>query len=190
MMGFSPVTVKESPVASSTGKNLTGNPRIARDIIADVYNTLQKWNDINIEGCKIVKEIAIIKGNNSKNYSDELEILTRELSKLVQKCSLVLEEISIYYDRMLALKKLDKEESPLFMSLSVDRMTKMIQVIQEAYLNELKNKRKVVENIAHSDCDNVAIFFAALWTYQIDLTSEVTTYLEALLTESGHRKIV
>ncbi|KAK9870745.1 hypothetical protein WA026_008312 [Henosepilachna vigintioctopunctata] len=116
-MGFSPVTVKESPVASSTGKNLTGKPRVARDTIADVYNTLQKWN------------VLILR--------DELEILTRELSKLVQKCSLVLEEISIYYDRMQALKKLDKEESPLFMSLSVDRMTKMIQVIQEAYLNEL-----------------------------------------------------
>ncbi|KAL3287637.1 hypothetical protein HHI36_002106 [Cryptolaemus montrouzieri] len=189
MNSFTPVMVKESPVAASPGKNLTGSPRVARDVVADFYNTIQKWNDVHIRGAHIVKQIASIKAENLNSYPDILESPILDLFNLCKMCSDICLEMSNFSKRMIALSKLHKEETYLFISLTVEEMADNMNTVYKAYDKELKNKQLVLENVAHSKSKSEAMFFAALWSYQINITSEITLKLEALLTETGHRKI-
>ncbi|GJQ66055.1 tun [Trypoxylus dichotomus] len=77
---YSPITLQQSP--GYTSKNLTGLPRVAKDIAADVYNSVQKWNDSHIQGASIVKQIVNLKCNNKKKYPNGLEELIDELAYL------------------------------------------------------------------------------------------------------------
>lgn len=50
--------VHESPGSKTTQRNLTGYPRIIRDLSADIFNDIQQWNGLHIRGAKMIKEIA------------------------------------------------------------------------------------------------------------------------------------
>ncbi|GAB1609569.1 cyclin-dependent kinase 2-interacting protein-like [Argonauta hians] len=65
---FDPTTLQElfSPVSSpvvlkpSQG-NLTGSERVAKDSAADIYNATLKWDDLNLSGAAIMRDIANLK---------------------------------------------------------------------------------------------------------------------------------
>ncbi|XP_025835218.1 uncharacterized protein LOC112905961 [Agrilus planipennis] len=57
--------VKGSPASSE--RNLTGSPRVAKDIIADVYNAIQHWNDHHIKGQLVLESIA-----HSRNINEAM----------------------------------------------------------------------------------------------------------------------
>ena len=75
-------------IGVSPGKNLTGNPRVARDLIVDIHNNIQKWNNFYLEGLKIVKEIIKIKENET--FPEDLKEPCLKLEKI---CS---EFVNIY----------------------------------------------------------------------------------------------
>ncbi|XP_019879750.1 uncharacterized protein LOC109607713 isoform X2 [Aethina tumida] len=80
---FSPVKLPQSPAAGALQKNLTGSPRVARDIVADLYNNIQKWNDFHIKGSTIVKKIVAVKSESQENYTIELEEYTKALFEVM-----------------------------------------------------------------------------------------------------------
>lgn len=128
----------ESPVSSSPNKNLTGLPRVARDIAADVYNNIQKWNNKHVDGADIVKDIAILKANNSEQFPDGLEPHVKKLYDTVQCLSIYSNALIFLSSQMKALAKLHAQTNPLFISMSVDKLTCLVQEISDAYKAEFK----------------------------------------------------
>ncbi|CAG9863318.1 unnamed protein product [Phyllotreta striolata] len=135
---FRPLQISQSPVATSPGKNLTGPARVARDITADLFNTVQVWNDNHIKGAQIVRDIALLKGDNLDEYSKGLEDCTNNLHDLVQKLNSCVELFSKYRNQIAALKKVERRNDPLFISLSISDIERLIIVIVEGYLEEFK----------------------------------------------------
>ncbi|KAK4885949.1 hypothetical protein RN001_002220 [Aquatica leii] len=186
---FSSVILPESPASVSRQKNLTGLPRVARDIVADLYNNIQRWNENHIIGANLAKAIAQMKSNNIDDCSDDLDKLATDLYNVVQKLSGIAGAFEFLSNQMKSLVKLHKKQSPLFISLQNDQLVELVEAIAEAYKAEFKVKKFVLENIAHSRNKNEIMFYAVCWTHQQNINSEINLKLEMLLTETGHRKI-
>ncbi|CAG9766197.1 unnamed protein product [Ceutorhynchus assimilis] len=187
--GFSPITLHKSPAAQSPQRNLTGPPRVIRDIIADLYNNVQRWNKLHIQGCALVKQIAAIKAGDPRKYSSQLEEYTTELYGVFSGLKLNNEIFILLISQSEAFSKLPNVSDPVFFSLSASSISKLIREICEAYGKEIQAKRTILENIAHSKTKNEAMFLAAYWTHQLNVTDNITFKLESLLVESGHRLI-
>ncbi|KAJ8963314.1 hypothetical protein NQ318_018783 [Aromia moschata] len=181
---FSPVTLSRSPASSQI--NLTGSPRVVRDLVANLYNNIQHWNDSHIKGAQIVKNIAVLKSDNPKCYSSQLEEHTSNLYQVVKDLQMLKNSFDSFKGQVNALKKLKNPEI-LFVSLDIDSIVDMVETIANAYLKEFETKTTVLENIAHCKNDDEAMFFAACWTMQPCVTSVINLKLEALLVETGHR---
>ncbi|XP_023024826.2 cyclin-dependent kinase 2-interacting protein isoform X1 [Leptinotarsa decemlineata] len=186
---FQPLQVTRSPVACSPQKNLTGSIRIARDIAADIYNTIQRWNTLHISGAQFVKMIAVEKAVDPKKYSPALEELTTNLYEVVQNLKSIEGQFRIFKTQIRALEKVDKNSETLFLSLNMDGIANLIENIVDAYLEEFKVKELVLENIAHSRTKDEVMFFAACWTLQAHISSGINLKLETLLLDTGHRKV-
>lgn len=128
----------ESPAAISGQKNLTGLPRVARDIAADVYNNIQKWNDCHITGSKITRDIVQLKSNSETTYPEGLENFTTDLHEIVQKLSGISGALEFLASQMMSLVKLHKKITPLFISLNNEQLASIVQTIAEAYKAEFK----------------------------------------------------
>lgn len=140
LLTFQPVfdilfLVRQSPAASPQ-KNLTGTPRIVRDIVADLFNNIQKWNNFHIQGCQTVKQIGLIKSDIFGSYSSELEEETDKLYKIVQNITLHVELFKKFGHQMCALEKLHSKEDVLFISCSINELKENIELISCAYIKE------------------------------------------------------
>ncbi|CAH0551557.1 unnamed protein product [Brassicogethes aeneus] len=185
--GFSPVILPVSPAAGSPQKNLTGSPRVARDIVADLYNNIQRWNDLHIKGSNIVKQIAVFKSDNPNKFTPELEDYTNALYEVVVSLVVYRNCFENLTSQIKALSKLNKEKEILFISLNGIELSNLVESISLAYRDEFKVKEHILENIAHTKGKNEVMFYAASWTHQCNITSDVNFKLETLLVETGHR---
>lgn len=59
--------------------------------------------------------------------------------------------------------------------------------IYEAYRDEAQVKRKILENVAHNHEESWKMLHVATWVYQTNISENITTLLESLLVETGHR---
>lgn len=130
----SPLSVPESP--SATTKNLTGLPRVAKDIAADVYNSIQKWNDSHIKGASIVKKIIQIKCEGKTSYPSGLEELIGELDDIIHKLSVHANSLTFLSHQMLSLSRLHRQQS-LFITLTAQELAILVENIAKAYKAEL-----------------------------------------------------
>lgn len=128
--------VRQSPAASPK-KNITGPPRIVRDIAADLYNTIQKWNNLHIQGCQIVKQIGLIKSEILGSYSSELEEETDKLYKIVQSVIPYGNVFKKLASQMCALEKLQNKNEVLFISCTLNELKDYLDSITSAYVKEL-----------------------------------------------------
>ncbi|KAG5860351.1 hypothetical protein JTB14_006714 [Gonioctena quinquepunctata] len=185
---FQPLMVPKSPIASSPQKNLTGSIRVAKDLVANLFNTIQSWNEHHSEGAQYVKQIALIKSGNLKEYSPILEEHTNDLYTIVQKMKSIEKLLGVFSTQMRALDKVDRKSETLFLSLNTEALVELVETVVDAYSREFKMKELVLENIAHSRNKDEVMFFATCWTLQTHITSTVNLKLETLLLETGHRK--
>lgn len=130
--------VSKSPAAASPQRNLTGLPRVARDIAADVYNNIQKWNDYHIKGANVIKEIGQLLSEDPRNLSPALETNTNKLHDIVQNLKIFSDALEFLATQMTALVKLRKDNVPLFISLPADALADIVHHIAEAYKAEFK----------------------------------------------------
>lgn len=122
----------------SPQKNLTGLPRVVRDLIADIYNNIQKWNDFHIKGATIVKEIASYKADEPNNFSPGLEQLTLDLFDLVKTLRLCKDALVVFTNQIRATEKLQANQNPLFISLDLKSLANLIESISKAYCDEFE----------------------------------------------------
>lgn len=128
----------KSPAAESPQRNLTGPPRVIRDIIADLHNTIQNWNSQHIVGCSLVKQISSWKANEIKFYGPELEDLATQLSVVVSALRINCDSLNLIASQAEAFTKLPGLQNPVFFSLSAQDMSRLISDICKAYNGEMK----------------------------------------------------
>lgn len=186
---FSPVVLAQSPAAVSPQRNLTGLPRVARDVAADVHNNIQKWNDQHNIGARLVKNIVSIKADSPDTLPPQLEPVLKDLYDVVQNLSIYSKALEFLASQMTALYALQKQPSPVFISLNTGQLADLVANISAAYKAEFSVKEYVLENIANSATKHEAMFHAARWTHQQHITTNIKLKVETLLTETGHRKI-
>ncbi|CAH1975406.1 unnamed protein product [Acanthoscelides obtectus] len=188
--GFAPVKLHQSPIASpNSQKNLTGVPRVVRDLAADLYNNVQKWNNLHIRGAQLCKQIAICKTDKPFEYSPELETLTNNLYECVDELTPIKETFEMIIKQAEAMKKLQKTPEPVFFGHKMEGLVEMVHYVANAYVAEYSVKQTVLENIAHTQSKDEVMFFATFWTLQTNVDDRVTLKLESLLTETCHRTI-
>ncbi|CAH1163804.1 unnamed protein product [Phaedon cochleariae] len=185
---FQSLLVPQSEVICSPKKNLTGCLRIAKDIVADLYNAIQKWNDSHIRGAQCVKQIAILKSDN-RELTTQLEDYLNSLYIIVQNLRCLEEQFALFKSQIRALEKIEKKSENIFLSLNVLGLAKLIESIVDAYREEFKVKEVILENIAHSKNKHEVMFYATCWTLQANITSDTNFKLELILLETGHLKI-
>ncbi|KAH1007466.1 hypothetical protein HUJ04_004694, partial [Dendroctonus ponderosae] len=187
--GFSPVIVQTSPAAESPQKNLTGHPRVIRDIVADLYNNVQRWNSLHIQGCGIVKQIASMKADTGQTYPPHLDEHINELQSVVQSMTNMFNVFAKLDEQATAFAKLPNLWNPLFFSMDAFSLTRLIKDICEVYMTAFKAKLCVLENIGHSKTHTDAMFWAISWTYEVDIDEDTSFKLQTLLVECGHTAI-
>lgn len=128
----------ESPGSASPNKNITGLPRVAKDIAADVHNNIQKWNEKHVIGAQIIKKISILKSNSIQLLPTGLDILIQELCDIVQNLTIYSNALVFLSSQMKALVKLHKQKTPLFISMDIDKLHELVEEISNAYKTELK----------------------------------------------------
>lgn len=186
---FSSVTLLASPAAGSPQKNLTGPPRIIRDIIADLHNNIQRWNTLHIKGCTLIKQIAALKADSINTYSSQIEDCIGELFTVIQNLGGNDDCFTLLIRQTKAFAKLPDLTNPVFFSLDAVNIALLVNDICEAYKKELQVKQFVLHNIAHLKNKNDVMFLAACWTHQLNINESVTFKLESLLVETGHRSV-
>ncbi|KAK2587889.1 hypothetical protein KPH14_003986 [Odynerus spinipes] len=175
-----------SPFSKSLqGKNLTGTARHLRDLAADVHGIIQRWNNSTLEGMDILKSISEEKNNENftvqlQDYCDRLEDICCTLGNLVKDLEQIAHKVNI-------LITLNKTPAKLFTTWPISTFGRTVEMIHEAYSNEMHIKREVLENIAHCHKESQKMLHISAWLYQPLLSENITMLLEAMLTETGHR---
>lgn len=184
---FSPVN-KLSHTKSTQGRNLTGSARHIRDLIADIHKNIQIWNTLHLEGIILLKNIIQIKQNDS--YSEILQEQCDKLENICDSLNIIVENLAQITQRIKITASLETNMHKLFITWPNLKFGEIAQSIHDAYSRELKVKLKVLENVAHYYTDSWKMLFLASWVHQPLLPYNLTTFLESMLIESGHRMMM
>ncbi|XP_054261550.1 cyclin-dependent kinase 2-interacting protein isoform X2 [Macrosteles quadrilineatus] len=197
---FSPVLVSESPVNKTPRRgNLTGNPRKIRDSAADLFNQIQEWNNLCINGSTILFKINAAKTNPQDNgqtsmqniYPDGLQELCDQLEPIHHQMSVCVEKMMTTKSEVMGVVKLEvlkkTGDVPMFLTWPAQQFGETWTIITSAYKTELDLKTHIKENIAHTADEDQRLFFITAWVNQPYVSTSVDTAIEALLKETGHR---
>ncbi|XP_071858392.1 cyclin-dependent kinase 2-interacting protein-like [Bombus fervidus] len=181
---FSPVN-KLTHTKSRQGRNLTGSTRHIRDLIADIHKNIQMWNTLLLEGVKLLNIITQAKQDESyseilQEQCDKLEIVCDGLDDIVKNFAQIKQQMKI-------TASLETSKDKLFTTWPTSKFGQVAESIFNIYSNEAKAKRAVLENIAHYYTESWKILFFGSWVHQPLLPEYLTTVLESMLIESGHR---
>nr|AGM32394.1 cyclin-dependent kinase 2-interacting protein-like protein [Coptotermes formosanus] len=198
---FSHVTVTESPVKKILQcGNLTGNARRVRDLAADLFSLIQRWNTQHLLGVQLLNSIMSMKlpvltedgaEDCSQIYPEGLQEQCEKLDEVVQAMNKVLEELQAVHQQMYSVGKLEKLQNtnklPLFLTWSSERYGQVSEEVYKAYKLELAAKNRVKNNIAHCCTKEALMYYTATWVHQPYIDSHVDLLVESLLQETGHR---
>lgn len=109
-----------------------------QDTAADLFNTIQKWNNLHIQGYQLIKQIALMKSDLFGSYSVELEKDTDQLYKIVKDIEDYVDIFEKLDKQMTALEKLHNKNEIIFSSCRLWQLKEWITIITTAYLNEFK----------------------------------------------------
>ncbi|KAK6180945.1 hypothetical protein SNE40_008906 [Patella caerulea] len=196
---FSPI---KSPVAELPKGNLTGKPRKLKDGAADVHNLILTWKGLNIDGTNLFNQIANIKlekvfqvdGETEEekcNLPSNLEPLCEQLLKLhkdMKKVVVKLVRISEMIKGIIELSDYQHGETGtevFFKTWNLHDFSQTVSEICEMFEKELKLKKCLIENIAHSDTRKLLMFYSAAWIHQPYISTQLDFLVDSLLLETG-----
>lgn len=196
----STVAVQDSPVSSIKQKgNLTGNIRVVRDHVFDIYSLVQQWNSELLDGMTIISEIRneIIK----KRYSDKSEIrlcsenlqqLSRNLEEICEKMELIVEKFGQKSASIQALSRLNaknEQRKPMFLTWSTSKFVETCQQMYEMFRKEVELKTGIKEELFFCSNKDTLVFYEAAWLHQPYIEKFVNLNFEAMLKEVGHTSL-
>ncbi|XP_014205529.1 cyclin-dependent kinase 2-interacting protein [Copidosoma floridanum] len=181
---FSPVAI--SPRAKTVqGKNLTGNPRIVRDLTAAIHSNIQQWNTLHLNGLSLLKTITSLKTDNS--YPEKLKQPCENLTQVCNKLDNIVEAFGQIVNQMKSISKLHKSSDHLFSTWPVDKFVATAHMIYESYKKEAEVKQIILENVAHDHRDAMKMLNLAAWVHQTQLPDNLNINLESMLVETKLR---
>ncbi|KOX78126.1 Cyclin-dependent kinase 2-interacting protein [Melipona quadrifasciata] len=121
-----------------------------------------------------------IQGRNLTEQCDKLEIVCKELDNIVIKLAQIAQQMKI-------TAGLKTDKAKLFATWPNSKFGQVAESIYSAYSNEAKVKCKILEDVAHYYTESWKMLFLASWVHQPFLPENLTTVLESMLIESGHR---
>ncbi|XP_053978856.1 cyclin-dependent kinase 2-interacting protein-like [Hylaeus anthracinus] len=181
---FSPVSKILSPKPAQ-GRNLVGSARHIRDLTADIHANIQQWNTAHLQGLVLLKEVTLEK--RDKSYSQTLQELCDKLENICDSLETVVKNLAEIMHQIKITISLEKNTDKLFTTWPTAKFGEVAESIYNAYSQEMEVKKKVVEDIAHYYTVSLQMLFLATWVHQPLLPPNLTTVLESLLIETGHR---
>lgn len=181
---FSPVQKILSP-RSGQGKNLTGYVRHIRDLAADIHENIQNWNTLHLQGVTLLKNITQLKQDES--YPQDLQELCDRLENICDALDDIVKGLGEIAHQMKITASLETRTEKLFITWPNVKFEHVAKLIYDAYSQETKIRRKILENVAHYYAESWKMLFLATWVHQPSIPENVTTALELLLIETGHR---
>lgn len=193
-----PSTSEEFKVVSITSTNtpkvlgnLTGNHRIVRDCVADIYNAVQQWNNQFLKGVQILSEIKTAKFDafdGNKIYCDSLQNYCQSLDDVLGSMSKIVDLLRNYVNTMQGMEKLlSNKNEILFSTWEFSTFVHVAQQVLVSYEQEFQLKTYLKENIAHMKDKNSVAFLFITWVNEAYISEDVAVQLEAMLVETGHR---
>ncbi|OXU26736.1 hypothetical protein TSAR_013201 [Trichomalopsis sarcophagae] len=183
---FSPVTLTVSPGAKvSQGTNLTGNPRLVRDIAAEIHSSIQQWNALHLNGVSLLKTITRLKVDQS--YPEELKTPCEDLEKICDEADKIVANLELLAKQVKAVSCLHKTDNNLFSTWPVEKFVMTAETIYNAYKKEAAVKRIILENVAHNHRDSWKMLHLAAWVHQTQISDNINTKLESMLIETKLR---
>lgn len=183
-----------SIAATNTPKvlgNLTGNHRIVRDCVADIYNAVQHWNKQFLQGVQILGEIKTAKFDaleSNEIYHVSLQDYCQSLDDVIGSMSRILDLLSTYVNTMLGMEKLlASSNEVLFSTWQFSKFVHVAQQVLSSYEQEFKLKTYIKEHIAHVRDQNSVAFYFITWVNEAFISEDLGVQLEAMLVETGHR---
>jgi len=180
-------------------KLFTGNAQRVYELTGDLHGSVNQWNLLISSGSMIITNISQIKirdwdGDQKRtNSSNQLQSLCDQLNSIINELEAVVAGMGKIRDQLTALAKLEDFQKKgtdvqtiLFNSLPTSDFSKIVEEIKNAYTEELKIKKCIAENVAHSLTRDEINFHGIAWSYQTSITSVIKCKLESLLIETDH----
>lgn len=179
---FSPIGKSKK---ATTGRNLTGNARLVRDLAADIYASVQQWNAAYLQGVSVLKNITQEKRDAA--YSQKLQELCDNLENVCKGLDAVTKNLEEITHRMKVVSQLNKSTDELFGTWPTVKFGEVSELIYNAYRAEARIKWKILEDVAHFHGESWMMLCLATWIHQPYVPEDITIALEAMLKETGHR---
>ncbi|KZC05182.1 PREDICTED: cyclin-dependent kinase 2-interacting protein-like [Dufourea novaeangliae] len=181
---FSPISKLQSPKATQ-GKNLVGPARHVRDLTADIHACIQQWNAVHLQGVVLLKDITQEKQDEC--YSSVLQELCDKLEHVCDAQDAIVKNLAQIAHQIKIVTSLEKNVNKLFTTWPAVKYGQIAELIYNVYLQEAEVKRTIFEDVAHEYTESWKMLCLATWVHQPLLLESLTTYLESLLIETGHR---
>ena len=175
---------------------LTGVPRQIKDSVADIYNLIQKWKKLNLQGFEQLTRVSdiklslfvSIKSSNDVRYTAELNEACAMLVQTFKDMKVISKRLSDIFLKFNKLTEIASFNSSLgntsndipFTSWPISQFVDYAKEIAEMYAKELSVKECIVESAAHVDHKHSAVDVAALSEKCRDI---LTTYSSCWLHE-------
>lgn len=197
---------------------LSVSARKIKDNAADWHNLILKWEALNDGGFATANSIANMKisllskdkielvssglasddcaEKEHPEYSRELETLCEQLQATLEgltKIQMKMEKLSSTTKGVCELEDYhhgeERKRPPLFHTWPTAHFYEVSRKLSDMYSKELRLKRTVVEQLAHTADRDLALSYLSMWLHQPYLEGGSRLLLESMLLETGHRAL-
>lgn len=120
-------------------------------------------------------------------FPDQLSGLVKELKKLCEHMSDIVEGLHVKLKNLTAVSALEKDNStPLFISWTTEHFCKVTEQILRAYQKEQKLHQSLLLRIADNMNPDTLLFYLSCWTYQPYLDHSIERQLHCMIKETRH----
>ncbi|KAI5732505.1 hypothetical protein M8J76_001094 [Diaphorina citri] len=187
---FKIISVPSTHIPKVLG-NLTGNHRIVRDCVADIYNAIQQWNKHFLRGVDILSEIKTVKFDaidSNEIYRDSLQQSCLSLEEVLGSMSSIIDLLGTYLNTMIGVGKLlPSSNEILFSTWRFSTFVQVTHLVLSSYEKEFQLKTYIKEHVAHVKDKNSVAFYFITWVNEAFISEDLSVQMEAMLVETGHR---
>lgn len=129
-------------------------------------------------------------------YSKELEMLCEELQATLDgltKIQVKMEKLSSTTKGVCELENYhygqESKQLPLFHTWPTAHFYEVSRQLSDMYGKELRLKRTITEELAHTTDHDLTLSYLSLWLHQPYVESDSKLLLESMLLETGHRAL-
>ncbi|CAF89618.1 unnamed protein product, partial [Tetraodon nigroviridis] len=196
---------------------LTGSARKIKDNAADWHNLLLRWENLNDEGFKVAGRVVDLRLMRSQG--DELLLLDKsscpsvssspqtggaielndeccKLKDVIDKMAMIVMKMQHLMASQQGVQDLEEfqfgsggRRFPLFHSWETKAFGDSSRALLESFSEELKLKRMIQEELAHTGSSDLCMVYLSCWLHQPFVPPDTRLSLEALLLETGHRPL-